>query len=134
MLFGLLVATLLPVSAWAQQGVVAGKVSIEGKPLELASVALYSSRGDSLIDGTITDKEGVYRISCPDSGLYRLQASYVSLTPIDTVIRVSTISEQLRVDFAFVATSKVLDEVVVRGNRAPDLIGRSSYTFTTEQR
>ena len=44
MLFGLLVATLLPVSAWAQQGVVAGKVSLEGKPLELASVALYSSR------------------------------------------------------------------------------------------
>ena len=103
---------LLPGLAWAQQGVVTGKV-VEGQtgdPLPGATVQVPSQG-----TGTATDSEGNFEFSL-EPGEYTIQASFVGYQTSQQNIAVQA-GETTEVQFQLGISQAELDEVVVTGQQ-----------------
>ncbi|HRH36621.1 MAG TPA: carboxypeptidase-like regulatory domain-containing protein, partial [Catalimonadaceae bacterium] len=70
-----------PLSAWAQNAKLAGKVIDKAtkEPIPFAAIKLFS--GGALKGGSIADFDGNYSISPVNPGTYDLEASAVGYTP-----------------------------------------------------
>ncbi|MDO4496503.1 MAG: outer membrane beta-barrel protein [Bacteroidales bacterium] len=84
----------------------------DGAPLEFVNVALYNPSDTTLVQGTVTDKEGGFIFHNCNPQIYLLRASMVGFATIEQLVdkdRVGTLilSED----------SKLLDEVTVKVNR-----------------
>ena len=65
----------------APKGKIKGTIADKGskKPLEYATVALYNADDNTLIDGTVTDYLGHFKIDQPEKGEYYLVVTYIGL-------------------------------------------------------
>lgn len=60
-------------------GVVKGIVNdaLTGQPLEYATVSITRAEDNSLVTGTITDENGVFRLKNIDAGVYKLEVTFI---------------------------------------------------------
>ena len=71
---------------FAQKGTVSGKVidSVNGQPLEYASVAVYNATDSMLINGTITNGSGNFKIEKLKSSLYYIRVQFLGYETMQT--------------------------------------------------
>ncbi len=103
-------ALLIPVTAWAQQGKIAGQVTdaSTGESLPGVNVAIAGTT-----QGAVTDGDGFYHILNVRPGTYNLRASFIGYTAaVQEGIHVST-DLTTTVNFAIEEETVGLDEVVV---------------------
>lgn len=91
------------------------------EPLEYATVALYSVPDNKLINGTITDFLGHFKIELPPEGKYYLTISFIGLKDIKTgIFNVGNEQDNINLgNFTLKSNSKNLKEVEVVGKQAP---------------
>lgn len=94
MKYSILLVLLLIVSLNAPAQMFSGRVLDDQKiPVQYATVALLSVADSSLISGTVTDEQGIFKIEVSESMPYLLAVSYVGykrsiqrLMPLSSVI------------------------------------------------
>ena len=78
MKYSILLVLLLIVSLNASAQMFSGRVLDDQKiPVQYATVALLSVADSSLISGTVTDEQGIFKIEVSESKSYLLAVSYV---------------------------------------------------------
>ena len=78
MKYSILLVLLLIVSLNASAQMFSGRVLDDQKiPVQYATVALLSVADSSLISGTVTDEQGIFKIEVSESKPYLLAVSYV---------------------------------------------------------
>ena len=67
----------------ATKGVVKGKIidSRSNQPLEYATIALKRASDGQVIDGTITDVNGFFRLKNVDNGKYYIEVTFIGYKP-----------------------------------------------------
>ncbi len=115
----LLMVLLMAGSALAQDSeksaVITGTVLNENDtPIPDASIALFASNQDSLINGTSTDSAGVFRLKARP-GEYRLRVTYVSFSSFSNKIDLPANRELNVGEIHLNQETRQLEEVVVRG-------------------
>lgn len=119
-----IVALLFTVSAFAQNGIVQGKVTSEdGAPLIGANVVL-SNFGV----GTTTDIDGMYRLEAPP-GDYDIVITYIGYSEVNESISISA-NRPLTLNIEM-AVGKLFDEIVISASRRPEKITESPATIQT---
>ncbi len=108
----ILCLVLLNLAAFAQNGVIKGKVkTADGEPASFVTVGLKDTR-----KGAITNEDGTFQLKNVKPGIYTV---VISFTGTQTIHREVTVAADQTVDvnFALEATSSQLNEVVVDGTR-----------------
>ncbi len=109
-----------------QKGSIAGKITDKASntALQYATVALYSSDDSSLIDGTITDEEGLFSLENIPSGNYYLVAEYLGYErQVRDDIQISDDQYYVEInDIQLTEGSTDLDELTVVGQRRTQII------------
>lgn len=61
------------------QGTIQGTVidSYDNKPLEYTNIVLYSKRTDQMVTGTITNKQGKFKLEKLTPGMFKLELTYI---------------------------------------------------------
>ncbi|HVI48904.1 MAG TPA: TonB-dependent receptor [Chitinophaga sp.] len=105
----LLLAVILALSARAQQGIIKGKVSASGKPIQFANVAV-----PALKTGAVADQQGNFVISHVRPGNWEIKVSMVGYQPISLKRTVSA-GQTISLDISLEEDLSKLNEVVVTG-------------------
>lgn len=95
--------------ALAQTGTIAGNVSSNGNPAELANVGLLGTAY-----GDVSDTNGAFNIEAP-FGKYTLVVSMIGYERITQVIELNSANLQMNLTFDLVEKTNELEEVVVSG-------------------
>lgn len=100
-------------------------------PVEFATVAIVNAKDTSLISYTLTDKNGVFKLSgIPVERPTKLIISYVGYT---TFRRMLELKKDVIKDFGTVLLAgHHLEEVVIKGERSPVVIKKDTIEFNTE--
>lgn len=113
---------LLPCSIYAQQNsvekfrVMGLIVDEESNPVSFGNAAIFKQADSSLVTGSVSDAQGRFEFSAP-SGKYYLKISYISYEDkFISNVNISGRDVNLGV-IQLSATTDVLEEVVVKGNR-----------------
>ena len=109
MKYSILLVLLLIVSLNAPAQMFSGRVLDDQKiPVQYATVALLSVADSSLISGTVTDEQGIFKIEVSESMPYLLAVSYVGYKRSIQRLMPSIIG-----DIVIIPDDRMLDEVVV---------------------
>lgn len=109
MKYSILFVLLLIVSLNASAQMFSGRVLDDQKiPVQYATVALLSVADSSLISGTVTDEQGIFKIEVSESKPYLLAVSYVGYKRSIQRLMPSIIG-----DIVIIPDDRMLDEVVV---------------------
>lgn len=116
----------------AVQGRVTDKESGEG--ISFASVAFFSPKDSTLIEGVVTDFEGNYRFDNLQVGRYYVRVTSLGYEEIVTNVRITLPSagDSITKDYGLQPSSEYLNEVTIIGSR-PQTADRRTYTFTPQQ-
>ncbi|MCC7050477.1 MAG: TonB-dependent receptor, partial [Bacteroidia bacterium] len=131
-IFTFLLLVSIGSTAWAQTGVLKGKVIDKGtnETIPFASVSLMS--GGSLIAAVQTDIDGEYTIKPIPPGEYNVKTSYVGYTPAQ-VNKVRISADKTTVQDFSLSTATDLKEVVITEYKVP-LIDPDTKTGGTVDR
>jgi hypothetical protein len=100
------------------QGIIRGKVTdAGGRPLEFATVALFSAGDSVLAQGAITGAGGQFAIEKVPGGLYFITVSMIGFENRSSAVRVSGSQTVTVPDIALAEASHSLDEVTVVADR-----------------
>ena len=104
---------ILPLSSWAQDYELKGKVvdASQDFPLEFASVAVKSIEDGTIINGGVTNQDGIFSLKLPE-GTYNVEIEYISFE----VKRFNNLSIDKDTDMGTIelgAQADSLDEVTV---------------------
>ncbi len=106
----------------SEPGNLTGKISDETskKPMEYVTVVLYSFKDSSMVAGTISNSEGNFTISVPDSGKYYLDISYLGFEKkrIQPIVLTEK-SNKINLGEIFLSPStEDINEIIVTGTRS----------------
>ncbi|MEQ8304833.1 MAG: TonB-dependent receptor [Cyclobacteriaceae bacterium] len=101
-----------------------------GQPIEYATIAILNPQTGQPINGTVADGKGRFTVKEIPNGQYNVSISFIGFTTATKVVEFS--DKQQNVDLGIVelpVDSKVLEEVVVEGQRAliEDKVDRLVY-------
>lgn len=120
-LFLLSITIFILIPGLFAQSVIKGKLldSLENKPIEYASVAIYQLPDSSLVTGALTNSKGIFEIEVSKPGKYYLVAQFLGYE--NNVINEILIGENESVDLnthLLSPNETLLNEVVVSGEMA----------------
>lgn len=93
----------------AQTATISGKITIEGKPLEMANVFLLNTS-----KAVVTDTTGSYKFSELKEGNYRISVTCIALTTLEKSITLKN-NDSLTLNFDLTKNTNSLNEVVISG-------------------
>ena len=109
-------------------------VDSKKKPVEFASVALYTIRTDSLVGGQLTDGKGEFTIDNIPLGGYNLKITFVGYTPIEQkVIILPKNAEQDLGNIVMEDDTKTLGDVTVTAEKSTIEIKPDKKVFNVEK-
>ena len=111
---------VLCLSAQAQTGIICGKISSKGKPLELVSVGINGT-----IYGSVSDSQGYFIIKNIPFGSYNLGVSMIGYTPQNVKVTLSSDESAINIDFDLKETTNSLDQIVITSTRTAKKITNS---------
>ncbi len=123
---------LIGLNSFAQNTSIEGQVSgsSQKEPLEYASISLYSSIGNKLIAGTLTDTKGNFKIEKIKAGNYFLKVQFIGYKMKQTPVFVLNAGQNLHMGSIEIEPgAKLLEEVTVSSERLNSLnkIDKQSY-------
>lgn len=95
------------------QNILRGKVTFNGKPLEMASIIIKGTR-----TGTVSDNEGIYSLKTDLKGKFKMEVSSVGFNTITKRVFLDG-KKTLNINFQLVEVNSSLDEVVISGTMKP---------------
>lgn len=111
------------------------KITLEGKvvdslsvPLPSATVMLLNASDSSLVNFTVTNAEGAFKLKNVTKGDYQLQVTFVGFSSF----RKNFTSSESDLDLGIVKMTpqtQELDEIVIEGQRAPVTVKRDTIEF-----
>lgn len=105
--------------------------SLDGKPLELSTVAAVDVKDTSLIAYTLSKKTGEFELSSLPAG--KKLKLIISFTSHKSFVKVFNFQKNEAVDLGSVSLSnKMLAEVVVRAERVPITVKKDTIEFSAE--
>ena len=107
----LIVTSVIPTSAFAQHATIVGKVlDNENATLESATVELYDA--DSIwVAGSLSDKNGIFRLTNLETGNYVLKISFVGFAP--NIMKINNLIKKLDIGSVSLVPDNQLGEVLV---------------------
>lgn len=135
-LLALAALALTSITAVAQDAVISGTVTAEGRPLDLVGISLS---GTTI--GTFTNAEGQYQLSLP-AGEHKLVASLVGYRPQAMALTVSAgerktvdldLERGVQLDAVFVTGTRAADRTALESPVPVDIIGVEALTTTAPQ-
>lgn len=65
------------------EDIIQGRVvdSVSRKPIEYTTITLYRQGNTKPVDGTVTNREGMYKLALPDSGNYKIVVEFIGYDP-----------------------------------------------------
>ncbi|HSH20301.1 MAG TPA: carboxypeptidase-like regulatory domain-containing protein, partial [Draconibacterium sp.] len=121
---------------FAQKGIVSGHISdIEtDQPLEYASVAVYNASDSLLIDGTITENTGIFKIEKLKDGAYFIRVQFLGYETVQTEsFSVSNGRETKVGDIKVKPSAQLMEEISISGNRANASNQLEKQIYSSEQ-
>lgn len=114
-----------------QKFIITGQVSDTlSNPLPSATVMLLNPKDSSLVSFSVSDARGVFEMKNIDKGTYQVKITFVGLTPFVKNITTPANSTILDVGrLKLEPLSKQLEEVVIRGEKAPVTVKRDTIEF-----
>ncbi len=107
-------------------GKISGTVidSITKKPLDYATVSLFHSGGKAPITGVLTDEKGAFKLNNLTPGKYKIVLSFIGYPAktIDPVLTTPSKPDNNMGTILLAPNTKILNQVVVNGNRADPII------------
>lgn len=113
----------------------AQKISVEGTavdslsaPLPSATVMLLNASDSSLVNFTVTNKDGSFKIKNVNKGAYQLQITFVGFASY----RKNFAAEDSDLNLGIIRMTqqtKELDEIIIQGQRAPVTVKRDTIEF-----
>ena len=106
-------------SLFAQNGTVSGRVedAVTKQPLEYASVAIYSVTDSSLINGTISENSGKFKIEKLADGSYFLRIQFLGYETYQSDIFSIISGESNLGDIKVKPSVQLMEEIHIAGNR-----------------
>ncbi|MBL0025743.1 MAG: TonB-dependent receptor [Saprospiraceae bacterium] len=87
-------------------------------PVAFASASLLLAKDSTLVRGSLTDENGLYRIENIQPGNYRIMASYLGFTNVySDVFDLKQTNQSATVDINFLQKGILLDETVISAKR-----------------
>src|SRR5690606_12913925 len=125
-------------SQYNEGGRISGKVNDAetGSPVDFASVALINKADGKTIRGTKTDLEGNFSIENIPNGSYEVRISFIGYKPFSREpVQISASRKSVSLGTIKLASTeaKVLQEVVVQGQRNTIQLGIDRKVFNVEQ-
>jgi outer membrane receptor protein involved in Fe transport len=120
----------------AQKGIVSGRVtdSENGQPLEYASVAIYNSIDSMLINGTITNGSGNFKIEKLQSGVFYIRVQFLGYETLQTKsFEVVSGGETNLGDIKVKPSAQMMEEISVSGSRANASNKLEKQTYNSAQ-
>jgi outer membrane receptor protein involved in Fe transport len=127
---------LLSVSLFAQKGTVSGRVidAENSQPLEYASVAIYSAEDSMLINGTITNASGNFKIEKLPSSIFYIRVQFLGYETLQTKsFQVLSEGETKLVDIKVQPSAQMMEEISVSGTRANASNQLEKQTYSSAQ-
>lgn len=104
------------------EGKITGKVfDYESKhPIEYANIVLLNPKDSSLINGTVTDQEGLFTINGVSNGKYLLQVRFIGYKNKSFNVEITSSTKSVDLGNVFINPDALeLNDVVVQGERSP---------------
>lgn len=124
--FQILILCLFYCLAHAQENLNKRTIAISGRitdgsskmPVEYASIALYEQGNKKPVDGTTSDKRGMFLLSVADSGNYRLIVNFIGYKPDTLTVTLAGKATNTRLgDIVLSKKSQLLQDVVVTAQK-----------------
>lgn len=129
----LIIFMLFAGEAFAQNKVaVSGKIIDKGteEPLPFASIVLYHGTDTLVVDGTITDENGIFILNDLNSGNYRLKISYIGYKAEDKDFMVGKLNKNLDLGkIRLQQDASAIEEVVVSAQRSSNSFSLSKKSY-----
>lgn len=135
-IFSFFLTLLSAITSLAQVNVVGLVRDTKGNPVEFLNVVLISESDTStIVSGSVTDLQGVYRLSNAQFGNYYIVASAVGYKTVKRAISLNfpPFGNEIKCNFIVEGDDLQLDEVTAYGSRKSESAGKTSYIFTAEQ-
>ncbi|MEO0332661.1 MAG: carboxypeptidase regulatory-like domain-containing protein, partial [Bacteroidota bacterium] len=132
----LVIPLLISQTTLAQQAVLSGLVLDESsqEPLEYATVGLCQSQDSSILEGTVTQVDGSFKLSDIEPGTYLLQIQFVGFEPAYVSAFNLRANEQKSLgSISLKATRRLLEEISVTGQQASVFHKVDRQVFRAEQ-
>mgnify|MGYP001202386587 FL=1 len=128
----LIVTSVIPTSAFAQHATIVGKVlDNENATLESATVELYDA--DSIwVAGSLSDKNGIFRLTNLETGNYVLKISFVGFAP--NIMKINNLIKKLDIGSVSLVPDNQLGEVLVTASNKRYDIDKQILIPTISQR
>ncbi len=127
---------IFSINLFAQKGTVSGRVedSASSIPLEYASVAVYSAADSSLINGTISNDSGIFKIEKLQSGDYFIRVQFLGYETSQTKNFSVTSGVESKIgDIKVNPSVQLMEEISVSGNRINVSNQLEKQTYSSEQ-
>ncbi len=127
---------LISAPLWAQKGAISGLVTNSGEnnPLEYTSVAVYQSQDTTLVAGTLTDENGLFKFEDIKPGSYFLRIQYLGYQRKQTDN--FTLKNQQRIELGGITlypATQNIDEVNITANRISVMNKLDKQTYDAGQ-
>ena len=127
------ILTAFAVSLFAQKGSVSGRVidAENGQPLEYASVAIYNSVDSMLINGTVTNSSGDFKIEKLLTGIFYIRIQFLGYETFQSKsFEVLSGGETKLGDLKVQPSAQMMEEISVSGNRinASNKLEKQTYS------
>lgn len=121
---------------FAQKGIVSGRIvdSETNLPLEYASVAVYNSTDSSLINGTITNDSGSFKIEKIQSSVCFIRVQYLGYETLQSSnFNVASGQDSKLGDIKVKPSAQLMEEISVSGKRANASNKLEKQIYSSEQ-
>ncbi len=113
--------------------VVGQVVDTLSNPIASATAVILNPKDSSVISFSVSDAHGVFEIKDMNAGTYLLKITFVGLSLITRRISTPTNSTVVNVGrIKMRQVSKQLDEVIIKGDKAPVTVRRDTIEFNAE--
>lgn len=118
-------------SAFAQKFSITGQVlDTISNPLPSATVMLLNPKDSSLVNFGVSDARGVFEMKNVSKGSYQVKVTFVGFAPFTKDISTQDNSSIIDVGrLKLEPLTKQLDEVVIKGEKAPVTVKRDTIEF-----
>ena len=109
--------------------------NVSGFPLEFANVILRNMQDTTIVQGTVTDKDGMFEFEGLSFGTYKILYSFIGFDKTESsLIEINSKQNRINTGKLYISeTSKALGEVEVRGQKSTFVNSIDRKTFNVGQ-
>ena len=131
-LFSAFILCAFSISALAQsKSYISGTVKSDEENLVSATVVLLNEKDSSLVNFSLTNNDGFFKINSVEDGDYLLQITYLGFEQFSRKLSLRSAPEELG-EIYLDAALNTLDEVEIKGEHVPMMLNRDTLEYNAD--